>query len=137
MEKDICENFMNISNNSMNIINETIKELEIMKEEYDQKLSLAYRRTNTIVKRYNECLDLMISTLESNLKKASMMKGLSKYLLLREVNKDSALMEDLIAKFNENRVLLDQWKRAMKETERIFTRKKKQSFNKEDVYVVT
>ena len=137
MEKDICENFMNISNNSMNIINETIKELEIMKEEYDQKLSLAYRRTNTIVKRYNECLDLMISTLESNLKKASMMKGLSKYLLLREVNKDSPLMEDLIAKFNENRVLLDQWKRAMKETERIFTRKKKQSFNKEDVYVVT
>ena len=44
------------------------------------------------------------------------MKGLSKYLLLREVNKDSVLMEDLIAKFNENRVLLDQWKRAMKET---------------------
>ena len=31
----------------------TIKELELMKEEYDQKLSLAYRRTNTIVKRYN------------------------------------------------------------------------------------
>ena len=58
----------------------------------------------------------MISTLESNLKKASLMKGLSKYLLLREVNKDSVLMEDLIAKFNENRVLLDQWKRAMKET---------------------
>lgn len=25
MEKDICENFMNISNNSMTIINETIK----------------------------------------------------------------------------------------------------------------
>ena len=58
----------------------------------------------------------MIHTLESNLKKASTMKGLSKYLLLREVNKDSGLMEDLIAKFNENRVLLDQWKRSMKET---------------------
>ena len=128
---------MNISNNSMNIINDAIKELELMKEEFGQKLSLSYRRTNTIVKRYNECLELMISTLESNLKKASMMKGLSKYLLLREVNKDNVLMEDLIAKFNENRVLLDQWKRSMKETERIFTRKKKQTFNKEDVYVVT
>ena len=54
-----------------------------MKEEHDQKLSLAYRRTNTIVKRYNECLDLMISTLEANLKKSSTMKGLSKYLLLK------------------------------------------------------
>lgn len=98
---------------------------------------MAYRRTNTIVKRYSECLELMIATLESNLKKAGTMRGLSKYLLLREVNKDSQLMEDLIGKFNENRVLMEQWKKSMKEMERIMTRKKKQTFLKDDVYIVT
>lgn len=79
----------------------------------------------------------MIATLESNLKKAGTMRGLSKYLLLREVNKDSQLMEDLIGKFNENRVLMEQWKKSMKEMERIMTRKKKQTFLKDDVYIVT
>lgn len=65
------------------------------------------------------------------------MKGLSKYLILKESNKEIGLMEDLIAKFNENRILMDQWKKAMKETERIIIKKKKQVLNKEDVYVVT
>jgi len=54
-----------------------------MKEEYDHKLSLAYKRTSTIVKRYNDSMESMISLLDSNLQKASTMKGLGKYLLLK------------------------------------------------------
>lgn len=128
---------MNISTNSINIINETIKELELLKEEYDNKLSLSYRRTNTIIKRYNESVDLMIKMLDNNLQKASTMKGLGKYLVLKELNKESQLIEDLINKFNENKVLMEQWKKSEKETERIIVKKKKSKFRKEDVYVVT
>lgn len=58
----------------------------------------------------------MIKMIDSNLQKASAMKGLSKYLLLKEINKETGLMEELIAKFNENKVLMDQWKKSMKET---------------------
>lgn len=46
-------------------------------------------------------------------------------------------MEELINKFNENKVLMEQWKKSMKETEKIIVKKKKQKFRKEDVYVVT
>lgn len=137
IEKDICDNFMNISNNSINIINDTIRELENMKEEFDNKLSIAYRRTSTIVKRYNESLESMMAMLDSNLQKASTMKGLGKYLLLKEVNKESVLMDELISKFNDNKALMEQWRRATKETERIIIKKKKEKFRKEDVYVVT
>ena len=65
------------------------------------------------------------------------MRGLGRYLVLKEVNKESALIEDLIAKFNENKVLMEQWKKSMKETEKILVKKKKQKFRKEDVYIVT
>lgn len=58
----------------------------------------------------------MIKLIDSNLQKASSMRGLGKYLVLKELNKESVLMEDLIGKFNENKVLMEQWKKSMKET---------------------
>lgn len=79
----------------------------------------------------------MIKMIDSNLQKASAMRGLGKYLLLKELNKEAALMEELIGKFNDNKVLMDQWKKSMKETEKILVKKKKQKFRKEDIYVVT
>ena len=58
----------------------------------------------------------MIKLIDSNLQKASSMRGLGKYLVLKDLNKESVLMEDLIGKFNENKVLMEQWKKSMKET---------------------
>ena len=66
--------------------------MQAIKEEYDNKLNLAYRRTDTIIRRYNESLDDMIYIMENNLQKAETMSGLSKYLLLKEINKESVLM---------------------------------------------
>ncbi len=79
----------------------------------------------------------MIKLIDSNLQKASSMRGLGKYLVLKELNKEAVLMEDLIGKFNQNKVLMEQWKKSMKETQKILVKKKKQKFRKEDVYVVT
>jgi hypothetical protein len=42
----------------------------------------------------------MIKLIDSNLQKASSMRGLGKYLVLKELNKEAILMEDLIGKFN-------------------------------------
>ncbi len=79
----------------------------------------------------------MIKLIDSNLQKASSMRGLGKYLVLKELNTEAVLMEDLIGKFNQNKVLMEQWKKSMKETQKILVKKKKQKFRKEDVYVVT
>ncbi len=46
-------------------------------------------------------------------------------------------MEELINKFNDNKVLMEQWKKSMKQSQKILIKKKKQKFKKEDVYIVT
>lgn len=46
-------------------------------------------------------------------------------------------MEELIVKFNENKILMDQWKKSQKESEKVVTKKKTNKFNKEDTHIVT
>jgi prefoldin subunit 5 len=44
---------MMISKYTISIIDESIKELNAMKTDMEKKLSLAYRRTTTVINRYN------------------------------------------------------------------------------------
>lgn len=44
---------MLISKYTINIIDESIKELNAMRGDMEKKLSLAYRRTTTVISRYN------------------------------------------------------------------------------------
>ena len=46
-------------------------------------------------------------------------------------------MEDLIAKFNENKMLMDQWKKSQRDSLKIVTKKKVTRYNKDDIHVVT
>lgn len=79
----------------------------------------------------------MLHIMENNLKKASTMNGLSKYLLLKEINKESVLMEEFINKFNENRILMDQWRRSQRESEKAVAKKKIVKQNRDDIIIVT
>lgn len=65
------------------------------------------------------------------------MNGLSKYLLLKEINKESVLMEEFINKFNENRILMDQWRRSQRESEKAVAKKKIVKQNRDDIIIVT
>ncbi len=53
MTKQIGENYMMISKFTLGVIEESIKELNSMKVDMEKKLSLAYRRTTTVISRYN------------------------------------------------------------------------------------
>jgi len=53
MIKRIGENYMMISKYTISIIDESIKELNSMKVDMEKKISLAYRRTTTVISRYN------------------------------------------------------------------------------------
>ena len=53
MTKRIGENYMMISKYTVSIIDESIKELNSMKVDMEKKISLAYRRTTTVINRYN------------------------------------------------------------------------------------
>lgn len=44
---------MTISRYTISVIDESIKELNAMKTDMEKKLSLAYRRTTTVINRYN------------------------------------------------------------------------------------
>jgi hypothetical protein len=52
MIRDLGENFSVISKYTFSIIDETIKELTMMRVEMEKKLNLAYRRTSTVIDRY-------------------------------------------------------------------------------------
>ena len=77
-----------------------------MKVDMEKKLSLAYRRTNTVISRYNEALDLIVNHLDQNLTKTLLMNPLSKHLLLKELTQEADLIEGLVDKFNANRLLM-------------------------------
>jgi hypothetical protein len=83
MTKRIGENYMMISKYTVSIIDESIKELNAMKVEMEKKISLAYRRTTTVINRYNEALELISNHLENSLQKTIVMNPLSKHLLLK------------------------------------------------------
>jgi hypothetical protein len=86
MTKRIEENYMMISKFTINIIDESIKELNAMKVDMEKKLSLAYRRTNTVISRYNEALDNIVNHLDFSIQKTVIMNPLSKHLLLKELS---------------------------------------------------
>ena len=54
-----------------------------MKVDMEKKISLAYRRTTTVINRYNEALELISNHLENSLQKTIVMNPLSKHLLLK------------------------------------------------------
>lgn len=76
---------MMISKYTMSIIEESIKELNALKVDMEKKLSLAYRRTTTVINRYNEALDMVVNHLETSIQKTSVMNSLSKHMLLKEL----------------------------------------------------
>jgi len=76
---------MMISKYTISIIDESIKELNAMKTDMEKKLSLAYRRTTTVINRYNDALGLMVNHLENNVQKTVVMNSLSKHMLLKEL----------------------------------------------------
>jgi hypothetical protein len=54
-----------------------------MKTDMEKKLSLAYRRTTTVINRYNEALGMMVNHLDNNVQKTVVMNSLSKHMLLK------------------------------------------------------
>ena len=52
-----------ISKFTISVIDESIKELNSMKVDMEKRISLAYRRTFTVINRYSESLDLLINHL--------------------------------------------------------------------------
>lgn len=50
-----------------------------MKVDLQKKLSLAYRRTTTVISRYNEAVDLVVNHLDSSVQKTMIMNSLSKH----------------------------------------------------------
>jgi len=73
---------------------------------------LAYRRTTTVINRYTESLDLMVNHLDGSLQKTVIMNSLSKHMLLKELTFESELIENLVNKFSENKMLMEQWNKS-------------------------
>ncbi len=84
---------MMISKYTINIIEDAIKELNTLKIEMEKKLGLAYRRTNIVVSKYNEAVEMMINLIDNNLQRTISMKPLSKNLLLKELINEGNLIE--------------------------------------------
>jgi hypothetical protein len=63
-------------------------------------LGLAYRRTNTVVSKYSEAVEMMINLIDNNLQKTVSMKPLSKNLLLKELVTEGNLIDEIVAKFS-------------------------------------
>lgn len=76
---------MMISKYTVGIIEESIKELNKMKVDMEKQLSLAYRRTTTVINRYSEALESIVNHLDSSSQKTLIMNPLSKHLLLKEL----------------------------------------------------
>ena len=66
----------------------------------ERKLSLAYKRTTTVINRYHESLEFMITRLEKGIQQSMAMSPLSRYLLLKELTMENDLIESLITKYS-------------------------------------
>jgi|LakMenEpi03Aug12_release.lakeMendotaPanAssembly.Ray.scaffolds.fasta_scaffold232801_1 hypothetical protein len=89
MTKEIGENYMMISKYTLSVIDESIKELNALKNEMEKKLSLAYRRTTTVINRYSDSLDMIINHLDNHMQKTVVMNSLSKHILLKELTSEN------------------------------------------------
>lgn len=128
---------MMISKYTISIIDESIKELNAMKTDMEKKLSLAYRRTTTVINRYNDALNLVVNHLENNMQKTVVMNSLSKHMLLKELTTEEDLIENLVSKFSENRLLMEQWNKSNREFEKAVLRKRNNITQRVDSFVVT
>ena len=128
---------MMISKYTISILDESIKELNTMKTDMEKKLSLAYRRTTTVINRYNDALNLVVNHLENNVQKTVAMNSLSKHLLLKELTTEEDLIENLVSKFSENRLLMEQWNKSNREFEKAVLRKRNNITQRVDSFVVT
>ena len=72
----------------------------------EKKLSLAYRRTTTVINRYSDALDMIINHLDNHMQKTVVMNPLSKHILLKELTSENELIDSLVGKFQENRQLM-------------------------------
>lgn len=103
----------------------------------EKKLSLAYRRTTTVINRYSDALDMIINHLDNHMQKTVVMNQLSKHILLKELTSENELIDSLVGKFNENRQLMEQWGRSNREFEKIVLKKRTSINQKVDSFVVT
>lgn len=81
----------------------------------EKKLNLAFRRTTTVISRYREALEEMEIMIDSNIQRSLSVGSLSKHLILRAILSESSLIDELIGKYNENKLLIEQWKRSSRE----------------------
>ena len=128
---------MMVSKYTIGIIDESIKELNVMKVDMEKKLSLAYRRTTTVINRYNEALEMISNHLDSSLQKTVIMNPLSKHMLIKQLTTENELIEGLVNKFNENRILMEQWNKSNSQFEKLVLRKSTSINTKIDSFVVT
>jgi hypothetical protein len=47
------------------------------------------------------------------------------------------LIEEIIGKFNENKIMMEKWKKSTVEILKMGEKKKKEKFKREDIYEVT
>jgi hypothetical protein len=114
-----------------------MNDLDNLKREMEKKLNLAFRRTTTVISRYREALEEMSNMIDSNIQRSLSVGQLSKHLILRSILAESFLIDDLIGKFNENKLLIEQWKRSTRDFEKTIVKKKFEPTFKVDTYIVT
>jgi hypothetical protein len=58
-------------------------------------------------------------------------------MLIRELTLENELIEGLVNKFNDNRILMDQWNKSNQEFEKLVLRKSNSINSRIDAFVVT
>lgn len=62
--------------------------------------------------------------IDSNIQRSISVGSLSKHLILKSIMAEGFLIDELIGKFNENKQLIEQWRRSTKEFEKNIVKKK-------------
>jgi hypothetical protein len=79
----------------------------------------------------------VVNHLENNVQKTVVMNSLSKHMLLKELTTEGDLIESLVSKFSENRLLMEQWNKSNREFEKAVLRKRNSITQRVDSFVVT
>ncbi len=79
----------------------------------------------------------MSNMIDSNIQRSLSVGSLSKHLILRSILAESFIIDELIGKFNENKLLIEQWKRSTRDFEKTIVKKKFEPSFKVDTYIVT
>lgn len=57
-------------------------------------------------------MELIVNHLDASTQKTLTMNALSKHLLFKELTTENEIIEGLVSKFNDNRILMEQWKKS-------------------------